>query len=299
MKKLTKAIAAMMLTVAVICAAGCKKDPKIYNVNVSASPSVGGVVTGSGAYEEGQSCTVTATANDGYLFVEWTENGGVVSTNDNYTFDVTGNRTLVAHFDRAYVDLGLPSGTLWATCNIGANAPEDYGDYYAWGETTPKDVYYWDTYQYCTGGSYEHPYYNMFTKYCNNSSYGYNGFTDDLTVLLPEDDAATANWGGDWRMPTKEEWNELIENTTTTWTTQNGVYGELFTASNGASLFLPAAGLRWDGELSHAGSNGYYWLSSLSMDYQCSAWSFCFGIMGYSYRGRGFSVRPVCSARQN
>ena len=303
MKKLMKAIAAIMLTVAVICAAGCKKDPKIYNVNVSSSPSVGGVVTGGGAYEEGLTCSVTATANDGYLFVKWTENGGVVSTDANYTFSVTGNRTLVAHFDRAYVDLGLPSGTLWATCNIGANTPEDYGDYFAWGETETKDTYNWGTYQYCTGGNYEYPYYNMLTKYCNDASYGFNGFADDLTVLLPEDDAATANWGGDWRMPTREEWNELLENTTNTWTTQNEVYGRLFTASNGASLFLPAAGYRWDDELDLAGSLGGFWSSSLYTGSPYDAWTLIFGsgnyLMDYISRDGGFSVRPVCSARQN
>lgn len=118
-----------------------------------------------------------------------------------------------------YVDLGLPSGTLWATCNVGANAPEEYGDYFAWGEIQPKDYYDESTYQYCIGS------YNTLTKYCNNSSYGYNGFTDNLTTLQPEDDAATANWGAGWRMPTKGEWEELYNNTTCTWTTQNNVSG--------------------------------------------------------------------------
>ena len=115
--------------------------------------------------------------------------------------------------DYVYVDLGLPSGLLWATCNVGADNPEDYGDYFAWGETQPKDTYNWSTYQYCNGS------YNTLTKYCSNSSFGYNGFTDDLTTLLPEDDAATANWGSHWRMPTEEEWQELYRNTTNTWTT--------------------------------------------------------------------------------
>ena len=119
----------------------------------------------------------------------------------------TRSFTTVAH---EYVDLGLPSGLLWATCNVGATSPEDYGDYFAWGETQPKDTYEWSTYQYCNGS------YNTLTKYCSNSSYGYNGFTDNLTTLLPEDDAATANWGGNWRMPTKEEFQELYNNTTVT-----------------------------------------------------------------------------------
>ena len=132
----------------------------------------------------------------------------------------------------AYVDLGLPSGLLWATCNVGANAPEEIGDNFAWGETTPKNTYDWSNYQHCNGSEY------TLTKYCNDAEYGYNGFTDNLTTLLPEDDAATANWGNGWRMPTYEEWKELYNNTTMTGTTQNGVEGALFTA-NGNSLFLP------------------------------------------------------------
>ena len=194
--------------------------------------------------------------------------------------------------EHEYVDLGLPSGLLWATCNVGADTPEGYGDYFAWGETAPKDYYDWDTYQYCMGS------YNTMTKYCNNASYGYNGFTDNLTTLLPEDDAATANWGSGWRMPTKEEWQELLDNTAVTWTQQGGVNGRLFTASNGNSLFLPAAGCRWDDELFDVGDGGYYWSSSLNTDYPSDAWSFNFysgnyGMYGSSRRLYGFTVRPV------
>jgi hypothetical protein len=194
--------------------------------------------------------------------------------------------------EHAYVDLGLPSGLLWATCNVGADTPEAYGDYFAWGETTPKDYYDWSNYQYCNGS------YNTLTKYCNYSSYGYNGFTDDLTTLLPEDDAATANWGNGWRMPTIGEFEELYNNTTATWTQQNGVNGRLFTAANGNSLFLPAAGYRWYDELDGDGYDGPYWSSSLYtfLPYQ----SRYFGVYpdgcGMSYgidRYRGFTVRPV------
>ena len=196
-----------------------------------------------------------------------------------------------------YVDLGLPSGLLWATCNVGADTPEAYGDYFAWGETEPKDTYNWSTYQYCMGS------YKTMTKYCQNPSYGYNGFTDILTTLLPEDDAATANWGNGWRMPTKAEFEELYNNTTMTWTTQNGVNGRLFTAANGNSLFLPAAGCRWGSELYYAGSYGYYWSRSLYTGSPNSAWDLYFywggcGMDDYS-RGSGQSVRPVRSARQN
>ena len=196
-----------------------------------------------------------------------------------------------------YVDLGLPSGLLWATCNVGADTPEDYGDYFAWGEISTKSTYNWNTYQYCMGSS------TTMTKYCSKSIYGYNGFTDDLTTLLPEDDAATANWGSDWRMPTKEEWQELYQNTTHTWTTQNGVNGRLFTASNGNSFFLPAAGYRAVGGLSGAGSFGYYCSSSLDTGSPSNARGFYFDSiyydMGSGNRYYGLSVRGVRSSRQN
>ena len=190
-----------------------------------------------------------------------------------------------------YVDLGLPSGLLWATCNVGANSPEEYGDYFAWGETQPKDYYDWSTYQHCMGS------YNTLTKYCDNSIYGYNGYTDDLTTLLPEDDAATANWGSGWRMPTQEECEELCENTTSTWTTQNGVSGRLYTAPNGNSLFLPAAGDRWVGELGGVGSHGYYWSNSFPVSGPTQPWCLHFGsgsnVVFCGGRGFGRSVRPV------
>ena len=201
-----------------------------------------------------------------------------------------------------YVDLGLPSGLLWATCNVGAETPEEYGDYFAWGETTPKDYYDWDTYRYSNGCfNGDNP---ILTKYCNDSVYGYNGYTDTLTILQPSDDAATANWGSWWRMPTQSEFQELFDNTTLTWTQQNGVDGFLLTASNGNSLFLPAAGLRFGGSLNEVGYFGYYWSSSLRTDFPGDAWHLCFYYWGtcymdFNWRCSGFSVRPVCSARQN
>ena len=169
--------------------------------------------------------------------------------------------------DGDWVDLGLPSGLLWATRNVGATSPEDYGDYFAWGETQPKEVYDWSNYIYCNGPV------NTLTKYCSDLWWG-NGFTDSLTILQPGDDAATANYGG--RTPTKEEWEELMNNTTAIWTTQNGENGRLFTSSNGNSLFLPAAGDRWDGSLYYDGIYGYYWSSSLFSEPD-RAWCFCFG----------------------
>jgi hypothetical protein len=193
---------------------------------------------------------------------------------------------LVTGTDHRFVDLGLPSGTLWATCNIGATTPEGYGDYFAWGETTPKSTYSWSTYKYGSPSS-------TLTKYCS---------IDNLTTLLPEDDAATANWGNSWRMPTKEECEELYQKTTHTWTTQNGVEGRLFTASNGNSLFLPAAGFRTDDN--HTGGSGSYWSSSLLTIYPYNAWSFYFiSYDAYMRDGRsrfyGLPVRAVRSSGQN
>ena len=266
-----------------------------YEINATANPEEGGEVSGTGQYHDGAECTLTVTTNEGYTFVNWTENGEVVSNDSTYSFTVNSNRDLVANFTTnysGYVDLGLPSGLLWATCNVGADTPEAYGDYFAWGETQPKNTYNWSTYQYCIGSSN-----TSLTKYCNNSSYGYEGFTDSLTTLLPEDDAATANWGSDWRMPTKEEFEELYNNTTVTWTRQNGVYGRRFTAANGNSLFLPAAGYRFDSSLNAAGSRGHYWSSSLGTNNPSSAWNFNFysgncSMNGYN-RSCGFTVRPV------
>ena len=208
-----------------------------------------------------------------------------------------GNGTFNGH---AYVDLGLPSGTLWATCNVGATTPEGYGDYFAWGETEPKTTYNWSTYKYANGTSDYDP---QLTKYCNYSFFGYNGFTDTLTILLPEDDAATANWGDGWRMPTADQWRELRDNTYVAWTTINGVNGRLYTANNGNSLFLPAAGFRYDSCLNNAGIDGKDWPSSLYTDNPGFAWDFYFhsGFDNVSiyYRYSGQSVRPVCSASQN
>jgi formylglycine-generating enzyme required for sulfatase activity len=155
------------------------------------------------------------------------------------------------------VDLGLPSGTLWATYNVGATAPEEYGDYFAWGETAPKDYYDWSTYKWCNGSE------TTLTKYCAVSDYGYNGFTDGKTVLDSEDDAATVNWGSWWCMPTVEQLTELYENCSSAWTTMNDVNGRLFTGPNGNTLFLPAAGRHWGESLMSAGDDGYYWSRTL------------------------------------
>ena len=192
------------------------------------------------------------------------------------------------HNNHEYVDLGL--SVKWATCNVGANKPEGYGDYFAWGETQPKSTYNWSTYKWCRGS------HDTQTKYNTNSSYG---TVDNKKTLELSDDAARANWGGAWRMPTDAEFTELREQCTWTWTTQNGVNGYKVTSkSNGNSIFLPAAGYRDDSSLDDAGSYGDYWSSSLYTGSPYLAWGVYFdssGVdRGYGSRYGGLSVRPVC-----
>ena len=189
---------------------------------------------------------------------------------------------------RNYVDLGLPSGLKWASMNVGATKPEEYGEYFAWGETQPKSNYAWSTYMWCNGS------FNTLTKYNTDSSYG---TVDNKTVLDPEDDAAHVNWGGSWRMPTDDEWTELRTKCTWTWTTQNGVNGRLVTGPNGKRIFLPAAGYRCDTRFIDAGSNGRYWSSSLCTDDPHCASNVFFNSDRVDWNGSGrfygFSVRPV------
>lgn len=180
-----------------------------------------------------------------------------------------------------YVDLGL--SVKWATCNVGAYSPEEYGVYFAWGETTPKTYYYWDSYKWCNGS-------NEMTKYCTGSYYG---TIDNKTVLDPEDDAAAVNMGGSWRMPTKAEMQELIDECTWTWTTLNGVNGYNVKGPNGNSIFLPATGYS-----NYAGSCGYYWSSSLGTDDSGNAYFLYFDSDDVNWdinsRCCGQSVRGVC-----
>ena len=185
-----------------------------------------------------------------------------------------------------FVDLGL--SVKWATCNVGAERPEDYGDYFAWGETSPKSTYDWSTYKWCRGAK------KTLTKYCTSSSYG---TVDNKEQLDLADDAARVNWGSPWRMPTYDEWKELKNKCKWTWTTLNGVTGyKVVRKKNGNSIFLPAAGYRYDGNLYFAGSDGNYWSSSLYSSYLGSARNLLFGsdvFVSRSDRCSGCSVRPV------
>lgn len=243
---------------------------------------------------------------DGYYFSDWnTEADGTgTSYADKSKVTLKPNMTLYAQWRLAedtgiengyeWVDLGLPSGTKWATMNVGADSPEDYGDYFAWGETVSKSTYSSSDYKWYINGSSTN-----IKKY--NYSYSTGMLRDSIYVLEKEDDVAFINWGGDWRMPTFAEQNELSNTsyTTWTWTTQNGVNGYKVTSKiNGNSIFLPAAGCRdWQG-LSSAGSSGYYWSSSLytSSSYYAYYLRFYSGSVYSSHdygRECGQSVRPV------
>ena len=201
------------------------------------------------------------------------------------------NAESVKNNGHEYVDLGLPSGTKWATCNVGATTPEGYGNYYAWGETTTKSIYNWSNYKWCNGS------YSSMTKYCTLSYYG---TVDNKTTLDLSDDAAYVNWGSSWRMPTKAEQDELRNTSYTTWTwiTQNEVNGYIVTSkTNGNSIFLPVAGYCSDSDLRSTGSDGLYWSSSLYSSSPSGAYGLSFR-SDVVYRGdydryHGRSVRAV------
>ena len=191
------------------------------------------------------------------------------------------------------VDLGL--SVKWSSMNLGATSPTGYGDYFAWGETSPKDNYSWSTYELCMGSS------STFTKYNNNSSYGNVDNKTEFKDYNYEDDAARQALGGKWRTPTDAEWTELRAECSWTWETNyngSGINGRLVKSkTNDNSIFLPVAGYRDDANLYNAGFRGYYWSSSLYTDCPSSAWYVGFYSLlvgrGYNDRYSGRSVRPV------
>ena len=226
-----------------------------------------------------------------------------LSVKDNFEYPTVSlvNETNMIYFMNnslyEFVDLGLPSGTKWASCNVGAEKPEDFGLYFAWGETegyTAEDVnndvkqFNWTDYKLCGGSN------STLTKYNNNSSYG---TVDNLTTLEQVDDAAYVS-DNTCRMPTKEELEELTANTTSTWETLNGVNGRRFTSkTNGNSIFVPAAGRCYSGSVFNVGSNGFLWSSSLYESNSRYAWLLYFNsvnvVVNYNYRYNGFTVRAV------
>lgn len=193
------------------------------------------------------------------------------------------------------VDLGLPSGTKWASFNLGATKPEEYGDFYAWGEITPKENYSWSTYKWCDGTQHS------MNKYCYDSNYGK---IDNKTVLELTDDAAYISLGSGWRLPTREQQNELRDNCDWEWTTYNGVAGmKVKSRKSDAFIFLPACGYKSGTTTSYASEYGYYQSASLDLKNSDDSYYFYFNSGGHYWQdfsttvGRdvGFSVRPVMS----
>ena len=201
------------------------------------------------------------------------------------------------HNGHEYVDLGL--SVMWATCNVGASRPEEFGNYYAWGEVAPKKYYDWTTYKYCNGS------YKTLTKYNTVSDFG---LVDNKTTLEPNDDAATANWGGEWRTPTKAELEELRKYCTWEWIIIHGIQGSLITSEkNGNTIFWPASGYIYRNsteacnhkEQYLGGPRGYYWSNVISSSKPYSAYSRdnddCTASWSYGSRVFGHTIRPVCT----
>lgn len=223
------------------------------------------------------------------------------------TFSKIMNILKAANTDYQLIDLGLPSGTLWMDRNVGASSPEDAGLYFVWGETkgyTADEVgrakdFTWSDYKYNNGES------NKLTKYCKNYHYSNDGYTDYLTALETIDNAACQYTSGKCKTPTKEQLQELINETISTWITQNGVNGRLFTSkTNGNSIFVPAVGYGNNGSMNNIGSNGVLWSSSLYGGSTNYAWSLNFGsddcYLYFNYRYYGLSVRGVAdSSKEN
>ena len=267
-------------------------------LSVTVSSTKGGVAVIKDAIENikdvlyGESITLVATPDKDYAFIGWFigDSEEPVNIYTEYTFTVKEDIALLAKFEEPVyeaIDLGL--SVKWASFNVGASRPEAYGGYYAWGETDEKDDYSWSTYKWCNGSG------DTMAKYCTNSSYG---TVDNKTTLDLEDDVAHVKWGGDWRMPTRAEQDELRNNCTWEWTALNGVNGYRVTGPNGNSIFLPAAGYR-DGAygIYATGDGGYYWSSSLYSSSNSYAYYLVFydNLYDWSnyYRCRGHSVRPV------
>ena len=195
------------------------------------------------------------------------------------------------HNGYEYVDLGLPSRTLWAKCNIGAEEEHEYGDYFAWGETKPKKDYTWNTYKYADGN------FNELTKYCGHKAFGHDEFIDDITELEPKDDAAHVNMGGKWCIPTQEQWEELLslKHEIIKNYKNKEINGMLFTAKNGNTLFLPAAGYADNTRFYNENLFARYMSNSIdaTLSYSCNNFGFADDNPGYITQHSRYNGNPV------
>ncbi len=273
-----------------------------FTITLSVNDATMGTVSGAGEYEKDTEVTIEATANEGFEFVTWSDD----VTDNPRTITVTADLSLTANFSKIgdksrvenghqAIDLGLTSGTLWATCNIGAEKPQDYGDYFCWGETVQKTGNSgWSDYAY-SGTSW-----SSMTKYCCSADYG---TVDNKQLLDPEDDAATANWGGDWRMPNWAEQDELKRECNWEWTALEGVNGYKVSSKaegNNNFIFLPAAGYRSGSTMTlyKAGEYGNYWSNQVVAKESYQAYMFFFDVQYRTWdkaeRFCSYSVRAIC-----
>ena len=293
MKKYLLILIVIFSAVGTIAISGCGKE-KVYTVTFDANGGNGMMKQQPFVKNVQQTLISNKFTRHNYLFSGWNTipDGSGISYSDAQEIIVKDDITLYAQWkaitgnlnNHTYIDLGLPSGLLWATCNIGAEIPEAYGDYFAWGETAPKQNYTYDTYIYYDG--------NSLTKYTGS---------DNLTTLESTDDAATVNWGDGWRMPTYDEMCELRDNCVVVWTTQKGTKGRLFTGPNGNSIFFPASGYYFGSAREDLGVSCGYWASNLGSGNATYVWDLYFDSsmhsMYYSRRDYGRSIRAVCSQK--
>ena len=253
-----------------------------------------------------------ASINYGFMEIPFTAQLMGLEDGEVYYYQVVGKcgslepkQTDVLKFftlPEGAIDLDLKSGNLWCSQNLGATSPDEFGDYYAWGETQIKKTnaqYDWTNYKWCNGA------YNKLTKYCSYSYQGYNGYTDDHKTLLDEDDAVVVNMGNGWHMPYPMDWTELSEQCGWTYVTINGINGWLIRSKknpddNKKVIFIPFAGY-YSGASKRRDDSGYYWTKAVSNDYYYQDRAMYYFLSSYSYgletgdRCCGETIRPVLS----
>ena len=277
MKRSLFLLFAIVSVAGMIAFSGCNTDVTTYTVTFDANGGEGTMDTQLFTEDYEKALSANKFTREGFSFAGWNtmRDGTGTAYADQQKIKVVADMTLYAqwneerpvtmHNGHEYIDLGLPSGNLWATCNIGADVPEAAGNYYAWAETAPKQTYTTENYPYIRIVVEDEDTLRKLTKYCPYSDYGYEGFTDELASLLAEDDAAAVNWGGQWKTPSEEDYMELIENCTITTDTINNVVGLTFKGTNGNSIFMPAVRYYSDEGLADYVC-GRYWTSTLATD---------------------------------
>lgn len=273
-------------------------SPKLYTVNFYTIDST--LIKSEQVVEGRKATNVNAPEISGFVFIGWSDSSFVNVTKDLDIYakykEISFETGKLGKY--SYVDLGLNSGAKWATFNVGATKIDEFGNFYAWGETKPKSLYVEDTYKWST--SDDTGWLDQLLKYNFVSQYGN---VDNKKVLDASDDAATANWGADWRMPTTNEFKELINGCTWTWTTNfkgSGISGKIGKSkTNGNAIFFPAAGTSYEFGPTYVGDNAYYWTSEITEESKYANHFYAFeNAINCFYKNRyyGNNVRAVAAA---